>query len=224
MSMKPTRRFGVVVLLVTIPVGAITAAGQGHFGFSGSIVFEQAPLESHSSEIDSGGGIIRAADDFILSETATIRSLLWWGGPLNIPSNGSFSATLYENASGQPGNVISDFGIGPVQEFRTGETLVGYPEFQYLAPLNQPFVAQAGVRYWLSIVQPPDYSWGWEGASPPGVSFYSIQGGAWQSADYDASFALSTDIPEPSCFSLLLCAGFAAAAYAGRHHLGRPLK
>jgi len=144
--------------------------------------------------------------------------------PLNIPSNGSFSATLYENASGQPGKVISDFGIGPVQEFRTGETLVGYPEFQYLAPLNQPFVAQAGVRYWLSIVQPPDYSWGWEGASPPGVSFYSIQGGAWQSADYDASFALSTDIPEPSCFSLLLCAGFAAAAYAGRHHLGRPIR
>lgn len=222
--MNATRRFGVVVLLVTIALSAITAAGQGHFGFSGNIVFEQPPLENHSLEIDSGGGIIRAADDFVFSETATIRSLLWWGGPLNIPSNGSFSATLYENASGQPGKVITDFGIGPVQAFPTGKTFVSYPEFQYLAPLNQPFVAQAGVRYWLSIVRPPDYSWGWEGAAHSGVSFYSIKGGAWQSVNYDASFALSTDIPEPSGVWLLLCAGFAAAAYTGRHHSGWPLK
>jgi hypothetical protein len=56
------------------------------------------------------------------------------GRPLNIPGNGSFSATLYENASGRPGNVIADFGIGPVQEFPTGKTFVSYPEFQYLAP------------------------------------------------------------------------------------------
>jgi hypothetical protein len=76
--MKPIRRLGVVVLLVTIPLSAITAAGQ--VGFSGNIVFEQPPLESHSLEIDSGGGIIRAADNFVLAETATIRSLLWWGG------------------------------------------------------------------------------------------------------------------------------------------------
>jgi len=147
---------------------------------------------------DGSDGITVSADDFQLAQDTLICSLSWWGGytPPQ-PDSDEFSVLLYSDNNGQPGTILSGFTIGPIDKVTTGDFVNGpdfYPEYLYSATLNEPFLAQAGVRYWLSIDNPPGNSWLWEASDSnlsPGSLRSSDGGVTWDTSnDYDMAFEL----------------------------------
>ena len=169
-------------------------------------VYEQLP--GQFGGFSSDGIVLTVADNFELDQNALISGLVWWGGYFNPPpGSDNFTISLYSDNGGQPGTVLEQYDLGVVNAVATGLFVNPpdlYPEFEYSANLPTPFLAQAGVTYWLSIVNPPADVWLWEAsASPldPGVE-RSFNGGAWQPFDYNTSFALEA-VPEPPALGLV---------------------
>ena len=207
-TINVTRCFGLICFVFCL--AGLQAQAQS------SIVFEQTPLPQHNALFDSGGGVIRAADDFVLTESATIRMLRWWGGTMDKPSNGPFTVTFYGDSEGNPGEVLSQMNLESVQERLTGNAVVTFWESEYLAELSHPFEAMAGVKYWISIARAPDYSWGWEGSKNKGSSVYSVQGKDWVTTHGDTAFALLTEVPEPAVGSIVFGTLFLGILYRRR--------
>ena len=211
----------IVVLGTGMLAWAILAPGAP---VSGAVVYEQLPLRN--TMLDADGTVVRWADDFTLSQTAVVRSVGWWGAESNPhqPSSQVFSATLYADEAGQPGTVLSEFALARVEQAATGESIgQEYTEFIYSGLLEQPFTVNAGTRYWLSIVNPPAYTWAWEGSDRGGDAYVQVNGGPWNlEPSVGGAFALSTDVPEPSSVVLLTLALLLAALRAGLEQVLNP--
>jgi hypothetical protein len=178
----------------------------------------------HFGGFGSDGGVITVADDFQFTQDTVIGRLHWWGGYFNPPPGpDNFIIQLFADNGGQPGSVLSDFSLGSVAKFSTGNYLNPglYPEFRYSAELLSPFQAQANVRYWLSIINPPRDIWLWEvSASPVNVGVQrSRDGGAtWQPYFDNTAFEVVA-IPEPNV-ALLLMGGIIATLVRNKRCVG----
>lgn len=123
--------------------------------------------------IDRPGGTIGtcgAGSDFVVSQ----HPYRW----SNVVAGGSPDTQLYQTA------------LGPA-------TRSPWPGggFQYDAPLNPPFAAQAGVRYWISIANnlPGQPAWQWRISTPANDASASGPGpsGPWTPTGDDMAFVLN---------------------------------
>ena len=172
-------------------------------------VYQYQQLPGHFGGFSADGSVWTVADNFELGQDTVIGGLIWWGGYFNPPPGpDNFTVCFYSDDGGQPVTLLEQYAFGAVIAVATGQFVNApglYPEFEYSANLPTPFLAQAGVTYWLSIVNPPPEIWLWEAsASPlnPGVE-RSFNGGAWEPYYDNTSFALVV-VPEPASLSLLV--------------------
>ncbi len=167
------------------------------------------------------------ADEFTLSSKSVITDLHWTGDytpyiPLTHPDD--FLINIYDNKVTSHDNDNSferptDFGTAPIYTFSVSSVnrtltdiydATGSRQYKYSA-LIDPFVAQAGQKYWLSIFnQITDVNWGWQ--YEDGIGTIS---GYQESYTYDNVWKTMTDygaldfqltgyvVPEPSTFFLL---------------------
>jgi len=167
-----------------------------------------------ASQNDTGGGFgnfATAYDNFTLGSTTALTQVQWTGGYFNPQSQGPISAwtvSFYANNAGQPGSLISSFGIsGNAGESALGSDNIGDPVFLYTAAVN--FSAAGGTTYWLSVVPDIAYppQWGWTTSTQgDGVSYQDFFGTRSAKAN-DLSFSLyytqQTGVPEPGSLMLL---------------------
>lgn len=109
------------------------------------------------------------ADDFMPADTGSIANICWWGSYLTeIPGADSFQVRYFDDAGGQPGNVIGgpfrqEAGsltvVGPVDTF----SALGFRPFEY-SGTHAPVAVRAGQVYWVEITNPAAGAgaWFWE--------------------------------------------------------------
>jgi len=185
----------IALLVQSSPVHALT-------------VYQYQQLPGQFGGFTSDGSVLTVADNFELGQDTVIGGLIWWGGNGNSPSGpDNFTVCLYSDNGGQPETLLEQCAFGAVNAVATGQFVNPpdlYPEFEYSANLPTPFTAQAGVMYWLSVVNSSAGGWLWEASASPlnlGVE-RSLNGGSWQPYYDNTSFALVT-VPEPASLSLL---------------------
>ena len=194
---------GIVVGLSTLSVAQAASFLQppGHFGGFGS-----------------DGSVFSVADDFQYAEATPISGLNWWGGYLNPPSGPDvFTVRLFADDDGRPGTLLQQVVFDSVSKESTGQFVNGVPqlysEFRYSATFEKPFLAEAGVTYWLSIINPPRDTWLWEASA--GTADFGVQRTLGQEdwlPYYDnAAFEL-TSVPE-SKYTALAGLGIASLAW-----------
>jgi hypothetical protein len=183
--------------------------------FANSIVVRSSAadyqqLPGHFGGFDSDGGDIAVADDFQFEQETLLGSINWWGGYFNPPSGpDNFTIRLFSDSGGQPGSLLGQFAIGAADKVATGQFVGLHPEFKYSANLPAPFLAEAGAKYWVSIVNPPRNFWLWEGSATTvnlGVQ-RSFSGGPWQPYFDNTAFEMVA-VPEPKGM-ILMTAGLA---------------
>lgn len=172
---------------------------------SGAVDYQQLP--GHFGGFGSDDGIIVVADDFQFGQETLLGGLNWWGGYFNPPPGpDNFTVRLFSDSGGHPGTLLNQFAFGTVAKVATGQFVNApglYPEFKYSASFATPFLAEAGVTYWVSIVNPPRDIWLWEASASslnPGVQ-RSFQGGAWEPYFDNTAFQLVV-VPEPSVLTI----------------------
>lgn len=155
-------------------------------------------MPGRSGGASSDGGAVTVADDFQLAADTAITRVRWWGGYFNPPPvPDSFTLRLFADEGGHPGALITTLDVSRISKARTGFNSGSEPEFEYAADLRKPFPAKAGVKYWLSIVNPPDSVWLWEGSQNHNVAGSSRSvsdpvSGPWQPFNDDLAFQLES--------------------------------
>jgi hypothetical protein len=157
----------VFALLVCVFLGGQAGFGAG---FGEQELFCQEPdqglhdgIRIAHSDVDYGS---RVADNFTLTTAGSIEAIRWWGaydvpGPefeecAPIPAD-DFTVTFYTDSAGAPGTAVSTNLLGAgVSRSPTGNEIphspgYHYTEYVYTADLLEPFIAQAGVTYWVVI-------------------------------------------------------------------------
>lgn len=137
-----------------------------------------------------------AADDFTLTQTATVTSLRWFGFYGNGVAADTFLILIFQDAGGVPGS-SPIYQMYPSSVTRT--QVSGSSLYQYNLTLSPTFSASAGIRYWLSIVNnlPGSSYWAWM-AGGPGNNQLAGSGslyGPWTPSQDDLAFALN---PKPA--------------------------
>ena len=159
-----------------------------------------------------------AYDNFTLLSTTLITDAHWQGVYFNPAEQGTitaFTLGFWADAGGQPGAQLLTQTIPGT----AGETFVGlagtFPVYDYDTDLLTPFLAAAGVTYWLSIVPtltfPPQ--WGWHtGTGGDGVFVQDTPIPARNVRAGDLAFSLTVPAPEPASLGLLGAGLLGAAA------------
>ena len=95
--------FVMLVALALLGLGRAVAA---------DVQVEQAP--AHRGALNSVPDYLVVADDFQLSEAASLLRLEWWGGypDPGVPETDDFVVTIYGDVDGQPGEVVASYGPG----------------------------------------------------------------------------------------------------------------
>lgn len=146
---------------------------QSHSSFADEPALAQAP------KVGSGGclaiaepipatggwtGVYRAADDFKLTKDTKIREVVWWGCSYDgrhgeddgLDQIRGFAIAIYENdpKTNSPGSWLHRT-IVPLSETYPKATehrnFGGSDVMRFKAALDEPFVAKAGEKYWLSV-------------------------------------------------------------------------
>lgn len=181
------------------------------------VVYEQHPNGNTALISDVSGGQ-RTADDFVLSSTEAITSLDFWGmyfgGP--DPVDGLITVSIYSDESG-PGDRLLNTTVSNLTRQIVG-TLNNRDEYMYSATMDEPFSAQAGSTYWISITKTTTTStgrsWGWETSDGLGNGSAVIRlTNEWQvGATSDMAFRLYA-IPSPGGMAVT---GIALSVFARR--------
>ena len=194
------------------------AGGPGGPASTQSPVFDSTPTgtvvaNAHGSQIIASGASTRVFDDFTLSESRTITRVQWQGiycvatasAPAPAPTASEFSVTIHADVAASPNEAqtlaTGTYTIGRVAETHLttfvgtcGTATTSIPLYSYSVTLDSPFVATAGVRYWLTVrAHTPDYTvfWGWRsGTTSNGRSLQITSTGATNVFTTDRAFAL----------------------------------
>ena len=143
-------------------------------------------------------------DNFTLASAAQVTTVAWRGfyawdkGPMT-----SVKVSLYSDNAGQPGDQLcsATFAGAANESLFTGPSW--RPNYTYLVDLPSPFIAEAGLQYWICIrpaVLSP-YTWCWMMGTGDTVSYREHDPGysrLW------GDFAVTLyNVPEPGTLSLL---------------------
>ena len=179
------------------------------------------------------------ADNVVLAEPATIARIGWWGfygtfDQTHEPPAGpeTFRIRLYEarTSDGLPGAMIFEQTVDSADRTPTSQLVyaeVMAPEYFYQVDLAQGVMLEAGVAYWLEVVQVGDIAsaFRWEGSSADldGVAYLNGIVLDWRSTfpqvAADAAFQLST-VPESASISLFVPSLLVVRTW-GRRRQGR---
>lgn len=199
--MKRLRLFATLLLVFSPSAFAANIYSQPFDG-SGTAYLSQ-------NDISGGWGLIaQVLDNFTVGTTSTIDRVLWTGECLSSPQKGKiagWTVQFWSDSAGQPGSLLfSQYFVGD-----GGETYIGtfdvYFTYTYGVSIN-PFVADAGARYWLSVI--PDlgypFQWGWSTATGGDHISYWDSYGSRTKLDADMAFTLvSNSVPEPTTILML---------------------
>jgi hypothetical protein len=140
----------------------------------------------------------RLAEDVLLGEPATLRSLSFLGGYFDGPvaANDTFAVKVFADADGlpDPNNVLAERSLQSVQRSGPVGTYFHRDIYAYSADLEAVSL-DAGTPYWLTLVNDTtgqaSGTWCWAGSSSGGVYAYS----GWLDVDWvwtpSGRFALS---------------------------------
>jgi len=199
-------------------------------------VFSQAPAvnnitlsDSHHLTDGNGGQV---ADEFTLTENATVNTVTWRGAytpdhsgtPPTLPLD--FNVLFYADDSGLPDetNILSDTVISFAsldQITDTGINVFGSRDVFEFSTTIDGITFEGGTTYWFSVVghteNDEDDSFWWSRRNDGGVAAHSANGQDTSSTFFsqnnrDYYFVLEGDviIPEPSAALLLLLGAFPA--------------
>jgi hypothetical protein len=200
---------------------------------SAAVIYSQ-PLRTNPTfggQFSNAGGQI-VADQFILTNAASITGVRWWGfyNGLPAPPNDEMEFTLQflGDEGGQPMPVpdaeyitqalVTDSGYHI--EYDPGGYHLGLPVYQFDALLSSPFIIDANDMTWLSVFESDpltpdagDSQWLWSASqsNPGDMSAYrNGRGGPWQPYDSiysNLSFELIGDpiltVNEPNSIALV---------------------
>jgi hypothetical protein len=157
----------------------------------------------------------QAADDFVLADDMYVTDVHWhggyWGGSPVEPI--AFNILIYADdgtglAPTQPGTEIyGAYGVSP--NYAADPNYAN--GFFYDIDLASPFMAQAGVQYWIGIQAVVNFppQWGWTSTFDGNHGATTVQGFPllgipyWTTLTEDMSFQL-TGIPVPAPTSMAL--------------------
>jgi hypothetical protein len=173
-----------------------------------SVLFSQPynVIENYTSALGD-----QVYDDFTLSGGGTVNEVVWSG--LYLPDYG-YTISFWSDHSGSPGTLlVSDNISGSAGATFSGNYGLGNnPIYNYSATLAFPFVAAAGIEYYLSIVANSPGDWCWESSSVGNSGVLQFNGATLNPAPGSgAAFTLEgTEVPEPGTIVLGL---FGTAAF-----------
>lgn len=137
--------------------------------------YTQAP--DHAGGFESNERFA-VADDFVFQSTTEINYVTWWGNNEPDRASGNFKIRLFANGEtialqsvdNYPAVLLMETSGRGIMKRATGRLLftgskAAEEEYQYTVALPRPFIAQAGVRYWLSVVSESDTDWIWEASA-----------------------------------------------------------
>lgn len=156
---------------------------------SASLINSNAVTHAEGSDQD-----VTAFDNFTLSKSASIISVVWRGASSDKGLAG-FTVKIYaskSNPAAQP-NMAEPLAVINVTG-GAGEKFVGNNLSDYHADFSQPLALTAGVQYWISIVSNrSDLSpWGWaNGTGGDGKSIQSYSEFKILPAPEDRTFSLN---------------------------------
>ena len=196
---------------------AVLTFGMASASVQAAVLYSQLPendVNAWRSQSDCGTAPCATYDDFLFANGATITDVHWVGaysflGTLPVPSPTQFKLTFWQDDNGQPGASITTRTIaGDAGQAGSRTCIVATATcFDYSFDPISPFVADAGTRYWLSIVADlEDQAWYWAtGSSGNGISYQDFAGTRDELKD-DMAFALTGGgrvVPEPATLALL---------------------
>lgn len=128
-------------------------------------IFSQPPYTEAGGLISSSGDPLmgdpspRVYDDFTLTTSSAINTIVWWG--LSYFGDPQFTYTVYNDSDNSPGSVFYSSTGAPTRSGYT--TTNGQLIDMYSITLGSSFTAAAGTKYWLSIYNTEtDSLWGWD--------------------------------------------------------------
>ena len=161
-------------------------------------------LYDSDGQVAPYGAVQKIADSFVLTGTAAVTGVRWWGGysyDVGQPERDDFTLRIYADDGGLPGSLLWEEHVGnDVTRSATG-LIIGsaegdVPEFFYEAGLDVPFEAEPDTTYWLLISNDTTGHptiWGWEESGEgDGQLAWTHDGGPWGSYPADTAFVLFT--------------------------------
>ena len=195
----------------------------------GDVVVNQQPTRvgggaSDTLLVDRDGQVTwqQLADEIVLTQTATIGRIGWWGfyGTWNQthvpPATEMFRIRLYDARAGDglPGVILFEQTFDAVSRTATGRNVLAEepcPEYFYQINLSQGLTFAAGVRRWLEVVQVGDvgstYRWELANGPPPGQAYLNPNVTDWALYYPNCALQLST-VPEPGSLFLFVSSLF----------------
>jgi len=146
---------GVILAMSVLPVVA-----------TGQVAYQQLPAATgqgvrSDGQIANPGFFQRLADDFVLSSSASISGVDWWGGSENfafqdLTNITAVTVSIYSNGPGnipvEPPMFTQTFPKAAIVVTSTcGEFLLGGYEFRMSVDLSTPVALPAGPKYWIHI-------------------------------------------------------------------------
>lgn len=204
---------------------AVVGFAQG--AWAGPVVVSQAWDDTsvvYGSQKDATPGqtsFLTAYDDFTLGSAQQIDTVQWVGGFYNpnaaVPID-SFTIQFYTDAGGLPGasvysaqQAVTPTSLGTRPSVSFGDI----PMFSYSMDLAVDFLADAGTRYWISIVANLAFigftqQWGLATSADGNGASVQDSNGAIIRGQVDHAFTLTaagpSAVPEPGSLSLVALA------------------
>jgi hypothetical protein len=211
---KGIARASLVTALSLVGVGSASA---------GAILFQQtATHPGGAASQQSPNTPYLSADDFTLDASALVYGVQWQGAFSGEPPSAitQFDVTFWSDAGDLPGVPVQSYTlVGNASQTLVQRHDDGWLNYDYAVTLPTPFVAQKGVRTWISIqpttLFPAQPQWYWREAfeAGNGYSANSGSGGSrvFEHLPFDLAFTLTGKtrpeppthpIPEPSTLLL----------------------
>jgi streptogramin lyase len=210
MTNLPMLKSGAARLTLVAAVLALALPARGEIQlYAQPSDFPNSSAISSQTDTNGVGDPTTAYDDFTLANAATITRITWRGGyvlPANPVAISTFTVTFYgTTGAGEPDTAtVLNENIVPGN---AGETLVGTNTsktirmFDYQLTLPTPFAANAGTKYWMSIMADKNGTlpqWGWgTGTGGDGIMYADAVTGR-RRLTFDLAFTLrGTNAPPP---------------------------
>ncbi len=134
--------------IMTMMLVGVTSGFLGITNANAGIIFQQPQLIPGGYESDAAS---QAFDDFQFSSPISIIDKIDWEGNITTGKQASgFQLEIYSDSGGRPGSLIY------VEDLSFTQTLLEddgpSQNYGYSAILENPFGANGGSRYWISIV------------------------------------------------------------------------
>lgn len=162
-------------------------------------------------------------DNFMLTQSAAIRRIVWWGGDYyDAPSSPEdFRVRFYATIEGQfvPGVLLKEYALDELVGAATGRQFafgVQPDEYRFEVDLPAPFWAQANSMYWIEIAQLGNRAraFAWEYSISPGydgLALNSPQFADWLSVPTGPDLAFQLwSVPEPATLGLMVIGAWIA--------------